>query len=352
MTIWKLILAGLVLAPLPAWADGAEAVSSVLVTTVPAKQGTLPEILSAYGAAEPAPDGATSISLLRGGQIASLHVTPGETVRKNDPLLEFGADPATIATYEQAVSALAAAQRDRTQTSELLQQQLATRAQLAHADKAVADAQTALDALNRAGGGKPVETIRAPFDGVVTSIAVGPGDRIQPSAPLLQLARADRLVVAVGVEPSDRAKVAAGAPVRFAPLADKGAPIDGTVASVSGMIDPKTRLVEALIRPAAESAVLPGAQYRADIEIGRFTGWLVPREALLLDETGARLFQVADGKAVGVPVTILGQSGDMTAVDGALDPSRPIVVVGSYQLTDGAAVRLEDEKSDKTGGQP
>jgi RND family efflux transporter MFP subunit len=338
-----LIAAALVLTPAAGRADEAETPSSVLVTTVPAKHGTLPQTLLAYGAVEPAPDGTASISLLRAGQIVKLRVGPGEAVRKGDPLVDFGADPATMATYDQAVSALTAAKQDRSRTADLLSQQLATRAQLTQADKAVADAQSALDALNRSGGGKPVETVRAPFDGIVMSIAVGPGDRLQASAPLMQLAAADQLVLAAGVEPAQRGKLAVGAPVHLDPLDGKGDAIDGTLASVAGMIDPKSRLVETLIRLPADT--LPGQGYRARIEIGHFTGWLVPREAVLSDESGTHLFQVTGDKAKSVAVTIVGTEGETTVVDGALDGGDPVVTSGSYQLADGTAVRLDDERA-------
>jgi RND family efflux transporter MFP subunit len=347
-----LIATALVLTSVAGRADEAATPPSVLVTTVPAKQGTLPQTLLAYGAVEPAPDGTASISLLRAGQVVKLRVGPGETVRKGDPLVDFGADPATIATYDQAVSSLTAARQDRSRTADLLSQQLATRAQLTQADKAVADAQSALDALNRSGGGKPVETVRAPFDGIVMSVAVGPGDRLQASAPLMQLAAANQLVLAAGVEPAQRSKLAVGAPVHLDPLDGKGGTIEGTVASVAGMIDPKTRLVEALIRLPDDAAALPGAGYRARIEIGHFTGWLVPREAVLSDESGSHLFQVAGAKAKSVPVTVVGTDGETTVVDGALDGGDPVVASGSYQLADGAAVRFDDGTAKATDRKP
>ena len=344
-----LIAAALTLAPALAHADAADVGPSVLVTTVPAKQGTLPQTLTAYGAVEPAPDGTANISLLRAGQVVKLRVGPGEMVQKGDPLLDFDADPVTIATYDQAVSTLTAAKQDRARTADLMGQQLATRAQLTQADKAVSDAQSALDALNRSGGGKPVEMVRAPFDGIVTSIAVGPGDRLQASAPLMQLAEADQLVLAAGVEPAERGKIKPGAPVHLDPL-DGGDAIDGTVASVAGMIDPKTRLVEALIRLPADT--LPGQGYRARIEIGQFKGWLVPREAVLADDDGAHLFQVAGDKAKSVAVKIVGTEDETTVVDGPVDGRMAVVASGSYQLTDGATVRLDDGAAKRADAKP
>ena len=137
-----------------------------------------------------------------------------------------------------------------------------------------------------------------------------------------------------------------GAAAHLEPLDGEGEALSGTVASVAGQVDAKTRLVECLIQPA-DGQLLPGAAYRVGIEIGRYSGWVVPRGAVLLDDDGAHLFQVKGEKAVQVPVRLLGQSGEEEIVDGEIDPAAPIVASGSYQLTDGAAIRLQPPKPDK-----
>jgi hypothetical protein len=52
---------------------------SVLVTAQEVHQGSLPQIVTAYGLVEPLPDGATNISLLRAGQVEKLSVIVGES---------------------------------------------------------------------------------------------------------------------------------------------------------------------------------------------------------------------------------------------------------------------------------
>ena len=71
-------------------------------------------------------------------------------------------------------------------------------------------------------------------------------------------------------------------------------------------------------------------------------GWLLPRDAVLEDEQGAYLFQVADGKAVRVNVKRIGGNDDTIVVEGPLDPARPVVTVGNYQLADGMTVRQDE----------
>ena len=173
----------------------------MLVHTQPAQQGSLPEIVTAYGSAMPAPRGMMTLSLQQQGQVSSVDVTVGQSVRQNETLIDFTASAAERSTYDQAVAALSLANDQRTHALQLMAQHLATRDQLAQADKAVADARAALDALRREGAGEATRTITAPFDGVVSAIPVTQGQRVAAGAPLVTVTRQDGLVVTVGVEP-------------------------------------------------------------------------------------------------------------------------------------------------------
>jgi hypothetical protein len=48
-------------------------------------------------------------------------------------------------------------------------------------------------------------------------------------------------------------------------------------------------------------------------------------------------------------VTIVGSTGDQTAVTGAIDPAKPIVLQGNYQLEDGMEVRLSETETSAAG---
>lgn len=335
MTRWRLALLLLVLPGLAHAADD----PSVLVQTKPAEQGSLPDIVQAYGTAGPALDGGMTISLQQEGLVAAIAVTPGETVQRGQRLVDFGESAAAASAYQQAVSALALARTERVHTAQLLAQQLATRDQLAQANKAISDAQAALDALKREGAGQPVQTLTAPFDGIVSAIRVAQGDRVQPGAPLLTLTRLDGLVVTVGIEPSDRTKVRPGQPVALQPLSG-GTALAGKVLRVDGVLNAKTRQIDTDLS-VPPGSVISGDAFRADIIVGQLTGWIVPHDAVLTDDKGAYIFQVASDKAVRVDVTLAGSQGDSDAVNGNLDAHRPVVVQGNYQLSDGMAVRTD-----------
>ncbi len=334
----------LTILPLAALAQGGTPQPSVLVTTELPRQGSLARTLTGYGIVQAAPGSSETLSLLRAGQVTRVMVALGQSVRKGQPLLIISADPAALSAYRQAAAALTLARGERSRLAQMLAQHLATRDQLAQADKAVTDAQGNIDVLTQGGGGSAEQTLAAPFDGAVSSLPVANGARIASQVPLITLDRSSRLVAAVGIEPAQRGLVAQGQPAQVEPL-DGGDARQGSVLSVGAMLDPATRLVPVLVDPQAgaqaAAGLLSGGPVRAVVQIGEYRGWLMPRSAVSTDAKGAHVFQVASGKAARVDVQVAGNVGDTTVATGQLDAGRSLVTSGNYQLQDGTAVREE-----------
>ena len=312
---------------------------SAAVTTQAVHQGNLPDIISAYGTATPAIDAASTLNIQAEGAVTQFDVTAGIAVHRGQHLLTFTLSPAAAAAYQQARTALSVARAQREHTAQLLSHQLATRDQLAQADKAASDARSALDALRRQQGDGSTVELLAPVDGIVSSIAATRGDTLQPGAPLLSLARGGGVVVSVGIELDPQHAPVPGDKVMLVPLG-AGASVTGVVKRVAGMLDTHTHLQNADITP--DGTVIAGMGYRADITVGQWRGWLVPRDALVGDGSTWQVYQVADGKAVKIPVALVGESDTVSVVSGALDAQRPLVVVGNTQIDDGMAVRTAE----------
>jgi len=60
---------------------------------------------------------------------------------------------------------------------------------------------------------------------------------------------------------------------------------------------------------------------------------------VLKDGRGDYLYQVSDGHAKRVAVTVGVESGGIVAVSGNLDGHLKVVVLGNYELKDGMVVR-------------
>jgi len=329
---WVAVFAGFVCNA----AIAAEESSAEVTTQVPV-QGDLPKILCAYGTAVASTNGAMTLSLPVEGRVMRVLATAGESVHAGQALLEFERSAAATSAYRQAMSALQLALGEQTRMTRMLVQQTATRDQKAQADKAVADAQSALDALKIETGGTARQTLAAPFDGVVGALAIAQGDRVAAGAPLLTLVRTSGVVVTVGIEPADRSKVEPGQPVQVQPLSDAAIRHDGRVVRIDHSLNPKSRLID--VDVAVTDELLLGDAFRADIAIGQLHGWIAPRDAVLDDDAGAHVYQITDTKAVRIGVKRLGDADGKTVFEGPLDVARPLVIAGNYELADGMRVR-------------
>jgi len=310
---------------------------TAMVRAIRPTRGSLPALVTAYGSVAPSVAGTRTFSEAQPGQIAQLLVAPGGSVRAGQPLAVFVTAPMSRSTYQQAVTALATARKQRATTAQLLSQQLATLDQLTQSDKAVSDARTALAALQAEGAGTPRHTIVAPFAGVITTVAVAQGDRIAAGVAILTLARSGGIVVTVGVDSSLRSGLAAGQAATLKRLSGGGT-LAGRVVRVDGALNATTRLVDVdLTFPAG--LLLPGEAMHVSIETGRVPGWVVPHAAVVTTGQKPHVFQIAGGKAKAVPVTLRLSSDGGDVVEGPLDPARPLIVEGAYQVNDGDAVR-------------
>lgn len=311
---------------------------SVSVETVAMKQLQMTDIVSGYGSVSPDTRSLEAISLPRPGQIVRLLVSPGQTVKKGSALLQFGTGADASMNYQQARQAVDFATSEVTRIGQLVAQQLATQSQLAAANKALADAKAALHAQERIGAGRALEQVNAPFDGIVMSVQAAQGDRLAAGAPLLQLARAGGQRVLLGVEPDDVMRVRPGMAVSVVPVFSSETRVHGRVAQVFGMINPQTQLVDVLVK-VSDGGLMPGTRVRAEIEVAKQTAWVVPRSAVLQDDKGAYLFQVAQGKARRINVQTGLEHNGLIAVQGPFDTGEAVVSLGNYELRDGMAVR-------------
>lgn len=313
--------------------------ASVLVRLQPVTRQALAQTLDTFG--EIATGKPESLSFPQPGQLLQLPVVPGQRLRRGDTIAVIGTDPNAVAAYTQAANAVGFAQRELKRQQELAGLQLATQSQVDAARKQVEDSQAALAAQARLGGAHASVTLSAPFDAVVTALPVAQGERVAAGAPIAQLGRVDRPRALLAIEPVRSAAVKPGMTVTIKPLLDGAAPIAGRVATVDGVVDPKSQMVTAIVElPASQAAGLAaGTRVEAAVTLGAGDAWSVPRQAVLNDEQGSYLFQVASSRARRVAVQVLGETAQTYGVNGQLDPKLPVVVLGNYELHDGMQVR-------------
>ncbi len=321
-------------------ASAAETVSA-LVQTQSLVRHNLSKTISSYGTVDVDPLNMESINFPRAGRVTRLLVSQGEEVSKDAPLLQFETSPQESANYEQARTSVDLAKVELTRVQNLLAQQLATKSQLAVAQKALYDAETGLSAQQKMETGIQSQVVTAPFNGIVSALLVSQGERMQAGASLLRLSRQDRLRIVLGIEPEDARKVRRGMMVELVPVFDRTQAAAGVVGAVSGMINPQTGLVDVLARLKSGQAVrlMPGMRMEGKITLVSLHGFAVPRQAVLSDDHGSYIFVVRKGLSHRINVKTGIETHGLVGIDGSFESDDRVVVMGNYELQEGMAVR-------------
>ncbi len=306
------------------------------VTVAPARAQTVENIIQLYGTVQADPAGAITIAAPRALIVGQVLAQAGQTVRAGEPLIQVSDAPASALAYRQAADAATFAHTDLARVQRLYDQRLAANDQLGAARKAAADADAALAQQKAQGSGPGGQTLKAPRAGVVTTITATPGDHVAQDAVLMTLSRAGAATAKLTLEPS-AGTVSPGEAVRIYPVVG-GPPILAHITIVGRATDPATKTLDAIVPLGA--AVLPiGSGVRGDVATGAHHGVVVPRQAIVFDETGPHLFTVSQGKAHRVFVKAGADHGDVVEITGPVTPGTLVAVEGAYELQDGMAVK-------------
>jgi RND family efflux transporter MFP subunit len=345
-------LLAIAVAAITAWTVQAHASdSTVVVQTTMVHHATIAQPVYAYGTVGSSASNISAVNLAYPARVGRILVQPGQRVTRGSPLLIVQADPAASLAAMQAASATDLARTELARTSSLLNEGLATRSQVAVAEKSLKDAQQAQAAQKKMGASTANSTITAPVDGVVLQVSVAQGDRVQTGAPLIQLAGdegADRHAVNVvlGIDAADVGAIKKDDAVALSGLSATLSTqvATGHIVFAGAALDPQTQLVDIGANVTQDhTPFILGMRVRARISTNPGVHWIVPRSSVLKDDKGQYLFQISpDHKAHRVAVTTKVETKTRYGVDGPLDGAQALVVSGNYELTDGASVRIDN----------
>ncbi|MCD6586846.1 MAG: efflux RND transporter periplasmic adaptor subunit [Desulfobacteraceae bacterium] len=182
----------------------------------------------------------------------------------------------------------------------------------------------------------------APFNGVVTRRMVDPGSLASSGKPLITVEEKDRLILAFDVPQPDLARIVKGLPVFFS--------MDGQTktASLSHMYpslkESRMLRAEVFIEGPDTSALIIGEYVPVTIRIKNIKDKiLLPAECIVLGEN-PYVYLVQEGHIRHHAITILGNNGKITAIDG-IDPGSQVVVntfLGWARLADGMPVEVAE----------
>ncbi|HEX4198726.1 MAG TPA: efflux RND transporter periplasmic adaptor subunit [Caulobacteraceae bacterium] len=340
LVVAVLLVAGVVVLMLMRAGSGqadSDVAPTATVTTAPVQSQPLKDTVTTYGVVQADPAASLTLAAPRAVIVSRVLVQAGQSVKAGQALIEVANAPAAELAYRQAADAAAFAQTDLARVQRLYDDHLAASDQLSAAKKALSDAQAGLDAQRQQGGARRTELLTAQHSAVVASIAIAPGDHVAQDGPLLVLAQSNALSVKLGLEAAQN-RAAVGDPVTVRPV-NGGPPIASRLTMVGRVADPAAKTIQATA-PIGDAGLAIGAPVQADVAVSAHDGLVVPRAAVVFDETGAHLFVVAGGKARRVFVTPGRDYGDQTEVSGPIAAGQRVAVEGAYELQDGMAVKV------------
>lgn len=307
-----------------------------------------PVVLSLPAQVTVPPENEQVVSAPLPGLAVQLYVQPNQFVRQGAPLLRLvvpDLGPLQLQLMQansRATLARQAARRERALFDEgIIAERRVQEAQaaLAESEAALRQAKSALrlagmapsaiDAIARSGKLEDGLTLRAARSGIVTSIEVKPGQRVEPANALLHLAQTGRLALEIHAPAADARAWQPGGKLRL-----QGRAGTATIASVSPTVVAGSQTVVIRARVDAGTGELrPGEFVTVQLPLPPDeTSWDLPLAALAHDGNQAYAF-VRNGNAFEArPVEVVGSAGQRVRVRGALKAGERVAVSGVVAL--------------------
>ena len=318
-------------------ADNAVA-PTALVTLGRVESGTLDRQIALYGAAEPGPGGKMVLPAPIEATLVAIEAPVGTRVSRGTVIARLTASPTTRVDLVKAASDAQAADAALARAIRLKGDGLVGNAEVETTRAAAKTANATRAAMATRAGGL---TLRAPASGIVTTVAVAPGELLQAGASVATIAGTGDLRARFGVDPATARALRPGQLLRIAG-GGGAAPFDVPVASVDPAADPQTRLASVFARIPARTGIGAGQTLSATVSGGGSepAALTIPYAALLDDAGQAYVYVVAGGVAHRRDLTTGAASGDRVAVTG-VKAGEQVVVAGGTAVEDGMKVRTK-----------
>jgi RND family efflux transporter MFP subunit len=291
------------------------------------------------------------------GRVLRRSAEPGDRVLAGAPLLELDQTRMQLAQREAEAGLLsrqtdlAEATRDADRGDELASQQAISDSERdrlhARRDRATAALRLAEVQLARAQQNLRDTIVRAPFDGIVESVDVDPGEFIPAGAPVALIVNLERVRLRAGLTANEANRLRVGDPVQVVFDAGSGRARSGAVQSIGQVANPGTGTFAVEIwLPNPDLSLRDGMTATIEFNPTVQTNLpLIPRSALARSGSGAVVFVVqGDGeiqKASRRSVR-LGRSDDARIeVLQGIEAEELVVIDGHFALQDGSPVLLD-----------
>jgi membrane fusion protein, multidrug efflux system len=188
-------------------------------------------------------------------------------------------------------------------------------------------------------------TIRAPFDGVVGTRLVSPGDRVTSATDLVQIDAVAQLKLVFPVPEPIVEWVKPGMTLAVSVAPYPGERFPGTVYFVAPSLDPRNRqlMLKAMI-PNPERRLRPGLFATVLLDrVAQEDVVIVPESAVVYDPQGTYVWRLdGEGKAARAPVTLGQRTKGRVEVKTGLAVGDRVVSAGTNKVMPGVPVAIAE----------
>lgn len=337
----------------------AEVLRDLKLTTFPAELRPGGEGVTALGELKVNEQSYAEVGAPIPARIVRLVASPGQFVRRGQPLAELQSVELGQARAQRTAAAARAelARKTVERKRGLAAERIVSRGELQRAEAEAAEAEAelraaeaAVDALGvgRSGaGGQSGFALLAPISGTVLDRTAVLGQTADPSRPLFRIGDLSRLWLVVQAPERDVMRVRPGSRAEITVAALPGQKLQGQIDWVGREVDPHSRTVPVRIILANDAGQLkPGMFATAWIGIGGEEERVVAVPATSLqrmDNQWVVFLPRGEGKFEIRPVERGRDLGNEVAILSGLKPGEPVVAEGAFVL------RAEAEKNEGGG---
>lgn len=297
---------------------------------------TLAEVLKATGSL--APRRTVALTSQVNGTVEDVAVRVGDTVKAGDLLVQVDIETSEIQLRQQKATAaatraqLAQAESQLQRSEGLSVQGLTPKATVESERASLAALKANLEALEAGVAAAEVNirnaAVRAPFDGVVATRSIEPGQVVGAGAALVEIVDLSAMEMTAYVPVSASPKLKTGQAVTLSIEGLPGRTFEGSVEGISPVAAQGTRTVPVLVSVANPDGVLRGGMFATGqiVTDEVADAMAVPVAAIREDAEGAHVLVVADGKLERRGVeTARNWNGAKVEVSAGLEPGAVFV---------------------------
>lgn len=261
----------------------------------------------------------------------------GQSVRAGQVLVRLDASRAELQAAQSSAQ-MRKLEANYKRSQQLASQQLVSANDL---DQLKYDLENARAINNLANLERSYANVVAPISGVIASRSIKSGNFVQINTPIFRIVDDSHLEATLNVPERELATLKAGLPVTMQVDALPGKTFRGTVDRIAPVVDSGSGTFRVISTFVGSGVLQPGMFGRIKIDYDqRANALVIPRNALLDDDSETAVFMVRAGKAVRVPIKLGYTDGEWAEVRSGVKQGEQVVTAGKVALRDGTPVQV------------